>query len=421
MRDNITRVRSIGVIGETTPERYVSYVNDEGELIRSSPIEKTILKIMEECGIDVPLINIYRYDGEPSEYRSRIEESLSTLDKANCIIISEAYAHPDELNNLGSKIIMEDEDRIAKILNRDCAIFKSLGFIDISFYMDEYEYGIPFMYRNELSEKLYDYMHYQKLDKNLYGLNILFRLNMKDPDHIDISYRCIGEDESEEFYSKELKEVTVNSSCTTLLEDNEHVSLNMKYERIVDMQTRSSSMIPASRTRKDLSITDINPGTMTLYVEDKLAHNQITNTILLDICDTSIQVHWRRYTELSEHTVASTQFSVANIVKCDLYWKESGIFNLVFSIPDPKTITKPIFTYLLPEDTDFADVDLWQTRYLKDMLSKAIYQSQGIYCETLVDETMMKKYTFRDMLTGEITHEESKSLRGENNVQSDEG
>lgn len=415
MRENVTRIRSISCRNYNgfSTEKEIVDINDPAyKSIISSPMEKTLLEIMEECGVDAPLVNIYRYDGDRSEFRERIEECLSVIDTEKCIIISEAYGHSTDHEGLqpfsNSSAYL---DSVSQAIKNDCMMFKSLGFIDISFYSD-YDYGTPFLYRNKLTDKIYEYMCSKRQDQSMYGLNLLFKLDIKDKNEIKTVSRCIGDGLSENFYSGNDTCLDINGSIEKhLLEDNDHVKIEISYTKIADLQFKSNNMKPVSKTRADLTINNVLPGTITLYITDKLANNQITNMILLDVCDRSIQIHWRRFTNLSEHVVASTDFSVVNLIRSELYWNDSNTFNLVFRLPDPKTITKPIFVYLLPENTDFTDKDRWNPDYIDIMLHDAIYTPKGgIYCETNVDDSMMKQYTFRDMLTGEITHTETKNI-----------
>lgn len=370
------------------------------DVLLSSSTEKVIEKIAKEI-IDrtYEIVHITRYDGvTPDEYKERVMEVLNSLNLQDTIIIVESYIHHTEPFNYNK----------ADNLERDVQMLKSLGFLDIDFYV-RYDYGISLIYNNELGKKIYDYMHRKSMDEHLYdGMNVLLKVDFSKSDCISTKFRIMSDTIHEDDDIIFEKVISLNDINTEIIMGNEYIDVYIKYDRLADLvkDKIKANMIPKSRTN-DMSMMVMTPGTLSIRIKDKLK-DEITNVILLDLCSTSVQVHWRRHCLLDEHTVASTQYSVQNLINGANY--KDNVLQLLMYIPDIHDEIKPIYIYNF-KDMDIEDTDLWQSTYINRIKRLSIGKPTGIYCETTLDkEKNMKHYKFIDFETGKTTYEDNKYL-----------
>lgn len=374
------------------------------DVLLSSFTEKVIEKIAKEI-IDgtYEIVHITRYDGvTPGEYKNRIMGVLESLNLQNTIIIIESYIHHTDTEPFSYNK--------ADDLEMDVEMLKSLGFLDIDFYV-QYKYGISLIYNNELGKKIYDYMRHEYINMNehLYdSMNVLLKVDFSKSDCISTKFRIISDTtlENDDIMFEEV--ISLNDINTGIILGNEYVNIYIKYDRLADLvkDKIKTNMIPKSRTN-DMSMMVMTPGTLSIRIKDKLK-DEITNVILLDLCSTSVQVHWRRHCLLDEHTVASTQYSVQNLMKGATY--KNNVLQLLMYIPDIHDEIKPIYIYNF-KDMDIQDIDLWQSTYINKIKRLSIGKPTGIYCETTLDkEKNMKHYKFIDFETGKTTYEDNKYL-----------
>lgn len=129
----------------------ISLKQDNGSFL-----EHDILGIMSEIGLyDVPVINIYTYEGTKQEKISNIKRLLECIDLNKCVVITTAYVSttefpPEKYESI--KNIPVDE-----VLNDGIDTLQRLGFININDYVD-YEYKVAFIFGNKYGLEIREYI-----------------------------------------------------------------------------------------------------------------------------------------------------------------------------------------------------------------------------------------------------------------------
>lgn len=121
-------------------------------------IENDVAWAMAAIGMDtakVPLFYIYTNEGSEEQKTEAIKSVLYGINPDNCVIITDAYVSTVEFPE--EKYGSIENVPVNKILERESNLLKTLGFIDINFYV-QYEFKVAFIYGNENGKKIVEYL-----------------------------------------------------------------------------------------------------------------------------------------------------------------------------------------------------------------------------------------------------------------------
>lgn len=129
---------------------------------------------------DVRIVNIINHEGSVEEVTQQIREVIDHYNNDNTVIITSAYISTVEFSRDKYYIdgpYLKEEDKIGKeeipvdeILERECNLLYSLGFINVNYYT-QYELKEAFIYGNTIgtaiADKMKDYCNDNEAKENL--------------------------------------------------------------------------------------------------------------------------------------------------------------------------------------------------------------------------------------------------------------